>query len=115
MRETPKDEGRENAPETGAESAQDRAAAIERRTEASERLARAEAADMVKETKERIADALWEQPAAFAEYAAAQGPGGPLSRFLEAFSKLDDEALATDALRRAREAAAKASREGEAA
>lgn len=113
-REIPKDAGRESVPGSGAESG-DRAAAAERRAEASERLARAEAAETVKETKRRIADALWEKPAAFAERAAGTEAGARLSRFFEAFAKLGDDALATEALRRARDAAAKASGDGESA
>lgn len=104
-REMPESEGRENVPAPGAER-EDRTAAAERRAEASERLARAEAADTARETKERVADVLWEKPAAFAERVAGTEAGAHLARFLEAFSKLDDAALATEALRRARDKAA---------
>ena len=107
--------GPEQAPGMGAEDADDRAAGRERRMASSERRVHEEAAGEVREAKERIADALWEKPAAFAEYASGHGLGPRLSRFLDAFAALDDETLATDALKRAREAAAKAPREGEAA
>ncbi len=113
-REAPGEAEREGGSPRGPEGG-DRSAAAERRAEAAERLSRAEAADTAREAKERIADVLWEKPAAFAEYAAAGGLGGKLAGFLEAFSKLGDDVLATEKLRAAREAAAKSSREGESA
>lgn len=113
--EPPREAGRETSPDAETGRAGDRAAANEVRAESSERRTRAEAANEVREAKDRIADALWEKPAAFAEYAAGQGSGGNLSRFLEAFAALDDETLRSDKLKRARDAAAGAPREGGAA
>lgn len=75
---------------------------------AAERRVRDEVEAERRNDKERIADSLWEQPARFVERVIAKGPTTELGRFLEHFGSLEDEAAATEKLRRAREAARRA-------
>jgi hypothetical protein len=108
----PSDASVERTPGSGAEVGRDGEAAIEHSAESPERQAWLKMTEMVRETKGLIADALWERPAAFVEYAAERKLGPQLARFLAAFASLDDKTLLSDALRRDRDAAAGASREG---
>ena len=57
---------------------------------------------------ERIAEAVWERPARYVEHVIAHKLVPQLRKFVERFSSLDDDALATDELRSARAEAEKA-------
>lgn len=89
------------------------AATAESRAEASDRAAKAETAGERREAKERIADILWERPKQFVERVVARKLGPYFRRFLGKFSQLDDEAMASDALKRTRDEAAKAAGDGD--
>jgi len=99
-RETPPDG--EKRPEEGV-SAVERA---EARAGSADRNARAEVAAERRETKERVADTIWEKPRHFVER-VIQKKITYLRRFLGKFSELDDETMATDALKKTREDAAR--------
>lgn len=104
--------GREAPPagEPRPEETRPSAERAEARAEASERNARAEVTAEKRESKERIADVLWAKPKRFVERVIEKNIAPYLRRFLGKFSELDDEALATDALKKTRDAARDASK-----
>ena len=101
-RETPPDGG----PRESADAAREEGnAGAEARAEASDARARREAGAERREAKERIADVVWERPKRFVERVIEKRLGAPLRRFLGKFGSLDDEAMASRALKEARDAA----------
>lgn len=100
--------GREAPPDGerhAREGAERSPAPPEERAEAAERNARAEVAAERREAKERIADVLWERPKRFVERVIEQRLAPSLRRFLAKFGSLGDEAMASDELKRTRDAA----------
>ncbi|HTM68635.1 MAG TPA: hypothetical protein VL426_05020 [Candidatus Binatia bacterium] len=101
--------GREAPPEGELRPEEEAAPAAERaeaKAEHAERNARAEVSSQRRESRERIADVLWERPKQFVERVIQKNIAPYLRRFLGKFSELDDEAMASDALRKTRDAAA---------
>ncbi|HTK05347.1 MAG TPA: hypothetical protein VL500_07200 [Candidatus Eisenbacteria bacterium] len=107
MNESERRPGRETPPEgeKRPEEAAPAAELAEMRAEAGDKGARAEVSAERRETKERVAETIWEKPRHFVERVIQKNIAPYLRRFLGKFSELDDEAMATDALKKTRDAA----------
>ncbi len=92
-----KSEGRETAPQGDAENF---AAEASR-----EKLTQAEVGAEVRAAKENIAGHLYKDAQKFVESSVSAGQTRELSRFLERFAEMGDDALATESLRRTRRGA----------
>ncbi len=77
------------------------------RIEASHARTETEAAEERRQAKEKVAETVWAHPAQFVGRVIERKLGPFLKRFLAKFGGLDDEALRTEALRKAREDARK--------
>jgi hypothetical protein len=107
MRERERQPGLETPPE-GEKHAKEPALVAERaeaRAEAADRTSRLEVTVERRMAKERIAETLWEKPKHFVERVIQKNIAPYLRRFLGKFSELDDETMATDALKKTRDAA----------
>ena len=98
--------------ESGGRNGEDRVSA-EQRAAKTERAVKTEAAGEGREAKERIADIFWARPRQFVERVVTEKLAPYFKRFLGKFSQLDDDAMATDALKRTRDEAAKAAGDDE--
>lgn len=107
MNEFERKPGRETPPEgeKRPEEASPAAERAEAKAEAADRNARAEVSAEKRETRERVAETIWEKPRLFVERVIQKNIAPYLRRFLGKFSELDDDAMAGDALKKTRDAA----------